>query len=97
MPPSSHLSVYGFRHFGINHSKFFVSKVSSQIHTNIIERTWRSLKEKLKYNKPRIEINKFISEFMFETWIHVLERYDFMINLIAQFHVEFFSVEISYF
>jgi len=82
-PPASHLSVYGFRHFGINHSKHFVSEISNQIHTNTIERTWRSLKEKLKYNKPRIEINKFISEFMFETWIPVLERYDFMINLIA--------------
>jgi len=91
-PSVSHLSVYGYNHFGINHSKHFVSKFSDQIHTNTIERTWRSLKEKLKYNKPRIETDKFISEFMFENWVPAFERYDFMINLIAYFHQEFFNL-----
>jgi len=83
--PHSHLAQYGYRHFGINHSQHFVSEISRSIHTNTIERAWRSLKEKFKHNKPRIEIDQYISEFMFESWIPTSQRYQFMLNLIRDF------------
>ena len=61
-PPTSHLEPYGYTHFTINHSQHFVSEIDSTIHTNTIERLWRTLKEKFKHNKPRTGTDKHIAE-----------------------------------
>ena len=47
----SHLEPYGFTHFVINHSLNYVDPISPHIHTNNIERSWRSLKSFISYTK----------------------------------------------
>ena len=42
----SHLEEAGFEHYFINHSLQFVDPIQNFIHTNTIERTWRSLKHR---------------------------------------------------
>ena len=73
---------------GINHSQHFVSEIDERIHTNTIERVWRSLKEKFKHNKPRVDIGKHIAEFMYEVWICREDRYQFTLTLIKQMQEE---------
>src|SRR5262249_18308268 len=45
----SHLAELGFDHYFINHSLHFVDPVQSFIHTNNIEREWRSLRASISH------------------------------------------------
>ena len=83
-PPTSALTPYGYRHLGINHSVHLVSEVDRTIHTNTIERTWRTIKEKFRNHKPRIEVDRHISQFMFESWILQESRFEAILFLIKQ-------------
>ena len=85
-PPESYLKKFGYIHFGINHSKEFVSKVDSTIHTNTIERTWKAFKRKFRNYKPRKEIEEYISEFIYESWIPKEDRYYFYLDLLKKYH-----------
>jgi len=85
-PPTSHLIPHGYLHLGINHSIHFVSDINNQIHTNTIERVWRSLKGKFKNFKPKKQIQQTISQFIMETWIPKEDRYYFMLYLIYEFN-----------
>ena len=83
-PPTSALAPHGYRHFGINHSVQFVSKIDKRIHTNTIERTWRTIKEKFRNTKPRVDIDKHISLFMFESWLPKEDRFEAILFLLKQ-------------
>ena len=76
LPSTSSLTQYGYQHFGINHSVHFMSEIDNTIPTNMIERTWRSIKEKFRNNKHRVDIDKHISQYMFEAWIPQEDRFD---------------------
>jgi len=87
-PHTSYLEPYGYQHLGINHSQHFVSTIDNTIHTNTIERVWRSIKEKFRNNKPRTNVNRHISEYMFEAWVKPEFRYQFVLSLLAKFQKE---------
>jgi len=46
----SEYSTAGFWHVTINHSRYYVNPRDSSIHTNTIERLWRTLKERIPKN-----------------------------------------------
>lgn len=85
-PPQSYLETLGYIHFGVNHSKEFVSSVNSTIHTNTIERVWKALKLKFRNYKPRKYIQEFISEFMIDCIIPREDRYYFYLFLLNKYH-----------
>lgn len=85
-PPQSHLEPLGFTHLGINHSIHFVSEVNGLIHTNTIERTWRSLKRKFKTFKPRTQIHPYISQFVLESRVTEEERHFLMLFLLHKYN-----------
>ena len=85
-PPESHLVRLGYLHEGINHSREFVDALDSSIHTNTIERAWRSLKLKFRNYKPRKYIKELISEFIFESLVKKENRYYFILYLLNKYH-----------
>ena len=65
IPKESKLIEYGYNHHFVDHSVEFVSKEFEHIHTNTIERLWRSIKMDLKNKKITIGSLKAISRFYF--------------------------------
>lgn len=56
----------GYTHHRINHKIHFVDPEFPFIHTNNIERTWRSLREWLPYNITEENVNLKLKDFEFE-------------------------------
>ena len=52
---TSKLERYGFRHVWVNHSVEYVSSQDPNIHTNNIERVWRSLKGYISHIKRTVK------------------------------------------
>jgi uncharacterized protein YlbG (UPF0298 family) len=50
----SFLRHFGYVHFHINHSRYFVNPIFEHIHTNSIERLWRSARKYTRDYSPRI-------------------------------------------
>jgi len=50
----SNIQQFGFNHFYINHSMHYVDPVQNFIHTNAIERTWRSLSCSISHVKRAV-------------------------------------------
>lgn len=47
----SHIDDLGFEHYFVNHSLTFVDPIQTSIHTNCIERVWRSLRASVSHVK----------------------------------------------
>jgi hypothetical protein len=59
------LNYPGFVHKTVNHSVNFVSPIDSTIHTNTIERLWRSLKKFVRGSRNMEELKTQLREFYF--------------------------------
>ena len=75
---------YGYIHLYINHSLRFVSEINNEIHTNTIERSWRSLKLKIKKESPRIYLDTYLTHFLFESYAKYKNRYVILLNMIKE-------------
>jgi hypothetical protein len=78
------IETLGFRHLTINHSRHFVDPNDRTIHTNGIERLWRSLKEALRNKITENNMEEKVLEFQ-QSWNSgaksVAERFYWMIDL----------------
>jgi len=84
-PKQSQLSGYGFNHQVINHSEAFVDPLDNSIHTNNIERVWRSFRKLIGRTRRPIKernINKYISTYMFQQNIPYEMKLDFFIDVL---------------
>ena len=67
----SHLEEEGFDHYFVNHSLNFVDPIKTFIHTNNIERTWRSLRTSISHVKRSLtdeNIDSFLNTFHFQAF-----------------------------
>ena len=58
----SHLDQLGLEHYYINHSLTFVDPIQEYIHTNSIERIWRSLRASISHVRrslPKDKVQSF--------------------------------------
>ena len=81
----SYLDQNGFYHFWVNHSKQFVDSYQPFIHTNGIERSWRSLRNQISSIKrtftPKI-VQQYLDTFMLKSMKSHDELYEFMLHSI---------------
>jgi len=85
----SHLEEVGFDHYFINHSLHFVDPVQTFIHTNNIERTWRSLKASISHVKRSLtdeNIHSFLDTFHFQTFFSQESLYDVFIQILMSIY-----------
>ena len=64
---TSRLDELGYEHYWVNHSETWVNEVSPDVHTNNIERTWRSLKGSISYIKRSMQpeiLDEYINTFI---------------------------------
>ena len=64
-PKESRLISYGYNHQFVDHSVEFVSQEFNHIHTNTIERLWRSIKSDLRNKKITVGYLRAIARFYF--------------------------------
>ena len=80
----SHLEPLGFEHYYVNHSITFVDPIQKFIHTNGIERIWRSLRASISHVRrsvPQNRIRSFLDCFQFEIMFKKEELYDVLIQI----------------
>lgn len=80
----SHLEEIGFDHYFINHSLHFVDPIQPFIHTNNIERTWRSLKASISHVKRSLtdaNIQSFLDTFLFQNYFSQEALYDVFLQI----------------
>ena len=82
-----HLNDFGFYHFTINHKYYFVDPIDRSIHTQNIERVWRSLKEFLPSPISRENLFCYLGSFVYSYGIRdvpLLDRFYHLIDLIKE-------------
>jgi hypothetical protein len=82
---------YGYTHSTVNHSENFVSPLDPNVHTQKIERTWRSVKENIPKSSRYEARTSYILEFSFKkktNWyaLSANERFSLLLSLIARFY-----------
>jgi len=85
----SKLSVYGYYHFWINHSEFYVHNKFPFVATGKIEMTWRMLKSSfnnIKWNTEPRRIDEILNTFCLRTIIKNYKIYDFVLKRIKDYH-----------
>ena len=55
----------GFAHATVNHKHFFVNPFDRTVHTNTIERLWRSLRESIPDQTRKENVESYIHQFVF--------------------------------
>ena len=82
---NSHLNPLGFDHYFVNHSLTFVDPINNDIHTNNIERTWRSLRASISHTKrslPHDKILGFLDTFKFQNYFSKEALYDVLLQML---------------
>jgi len=83
----SKLEQYDFNHYWVNHSETFVDKYQSFIHTNGIERQWRSLRNSISTIKrtfaPDI-LQSYLDTFVMKSLINKKQLYELMLYIISK-------------
>ena len=82
----SHLNEIGYEHYFINHSLHFVDPIQPSIHTNNIERAWRSFKNSISHVKRSLSdkaIDSFIDTFHFQTFFSEESLYEVFIQILC--------------
>ena len=84
----SALDPLGFNHFWINHTREWVHPVNPSIHTNGIERTWRSLKSSISYIKrsvPAHIIDDYINSFLIKCYFNEEQILEILLDILSHF------------
>ena len=85
------LDPYGYYHFWVNHSKEFVDRYQSFIHTNGIERSWRCVRNQISSIKrtfrPKL-VQEYLDVFMVKSTKTAQEFYQFMTQVTAQLNIQ---------
>ena len=85
----SKLAPYGWYHFWINHSERFVHEKFSFVHTNNIERNWRSLKSTISYVKYSVReerIHEYLQSYMLRCLCRKDKRYFMLLSVIHAYY-----------
>ena len=87
----SSIDPYEYYHFWVNHSKEFVNRYQSFIHTNGIERSWRCVRNQISSIKrtfrPKL-VQEYLDVFMVKSTKTAQEFYQFMIQVIVQLNIQ---------
>ena len=67
----SYLERWGYVHFYVNHSRYFVNPLLNIIHTNTIERLWRTTRAFLRQSQPREYLDEHLAILY---WLQVYSR-----------------------
>jgi len=81
----SHLEAHGYQHYVVNHSERFVDPYLDFVHTNNIERTWRSLRSSISLVKRSLSnevIDSYLNTFILKSMIDEDGLYEFMLNVL---------------
>src|SRR5437763_1406269 len=81
----SHLEEYGFNHYYVNHSLEFVDSLDPSIHTNNIERSWRSLRASISHIKrsiPEDQVIAYLDAFQFLTMFQRESLYNVFLQIV---------------
>jgi len=81
-PKESRLLDYGYNHQYVDHSKEFVTCEFDHIHTNTIERLWKSIKSDLRDKKVTKGYMKAIARFYFHKTLHKNDQLKFIMDYI---------------
>ena len=80
-PKTSHLTDHSYLHLWVDHSKGFIYSLRAEIHTNTIERAWRTVKTFMRKENPRKYILSRISKLFFFHTYGLLERNQILMQL----------------
>jgi hypothetical protein len=85
------LSMHGFIHSSVNHSKNFVSPENANVHTQTIERAWRGLKANIPKSAPYESRISHIAVYSFKMHVNwygmsVDSRFELLLGLLARFY-----------
>jgi hypothetical protein len=78
----------GFIHLNVNHSYYFVDLVNREIHTQHVERVWRSLKESIPKGIRKGDLVDYIYTFIYKRNLPTsqsLGRFDTLVNTINEY------------
>ena len=81
-PKESRVIAYGYNHQYIDHSEEFVSSHFQHIHTNTIERLWRSVKTDLRMKKVTVGYVSAIARYYFHKTLTKEEQIKYIRNYI---------------
>ena len=82
----SHIVDAGYQHYFINHTYHFVDPVQNYIHTNSIERTWRSFRSSISQIKRSLSQEKvvpFIDMFKFFSYFNNDSLYEVLLQMMV--------------
>jgi transposase-like protein len=82
-PKTSFLKGLNYVHLWVDHSRGFISELTSIVHTNTVERSWRSVKTFMRRENPRKKIALKISKYLFFDNYTVDERMNLLVHIIA--------------
>ena len=85
---TSNITQLGYTHYWVNHSEEYVHNIFNDIHTNNIERTWRSLKTYISHTKRNMKsdvLETYINAFLcimngnkgqfYSNFMHIITTY----------------------
>ena len=78
----------GYSHLTVNHRYHFVDPVDRSIHTQHVERVWRSLKEVIPKGSRRDYLLEYVDEFIYKRELptkRLLERFNRLVDTIKMF------------
>jgi hypothetical protein len=82
---TSKLEDFNYTHFWVNHSKEFVDSTQPFIHTQNIERLWRSLRNSISSIKRAFEpdlVDDYLNTFILKTRLNEQELFEFILKAI---------------
>jgi transposase-like protein len=78
----------GFIHLSVNHSYYFVDPVNREIHTQHVERVWRSLKESIPKGIRKGDLVDYMCTFIYKRDLptsKLLSRFNSLVNTIKEY------------
>lgn len=92
--PTSKLQEYGYIHKFVNHKYTFVNEKFPNIHTNTVERLWRSLKEHTRRHKVRKLYKLCIARFYFHQMLTEKEQIEYIVKSLHNEYIDYFALEL---
>ena len=75
----------GYLHFSVNHKRNFVDPNNRNVHTQKVERMWRSLKESVPKGTRKDDVELYLNQFLYFRRFNIptpFERFHLVLELI---------------
>ena len=91
--PQSKLQNHRYIHKYVNHKITFVNKHFPDIHTNTIERLWKSVKEHTRKHKVKKLFNLCLGRFYFHRTMEKKDQLKYLIKNLHNEYINYFDIE----